>query len=162
MKKNQGGFTLVEILITLAIMAVISTVIAAALSNVISVTWSSSKRMEVIKQVENAVYYINRDGQVASSVSTSTPGYWLVFNLADASNISYTITTAGGQSYLQRSQGSSTKTIANYVNADPGMTFCSYSAKTLHAQITISKGGFRSATETRTLTVYPRLSQSVQ
>jgi prepilin-type N-terminal cleavage/methylation domain-containing protein len=162
MKGNQSGFTLIEILISVAIMAVITTVIAVALANVMSVTWGSSKRMDVIKQVENALYYINRDGQAANNISTSTSGYWLVFNRSDGTSISYRITTSGDQTYLERTQGSTTTTIAKYIDSNSGHTFCSYAANVLSVQITVSEGGFRSATETRTLKVYPRLNQSIQ
>jgi prepilin-type N-terminal cleavage/methylation domain-containing protein len=162
MLKSQKGYTLIELLIAVAISAIIGTMLVVSLSQTMSVSWGGSKRMEAIKQVENAMYHINRDAQVASTISTDTTGYWLVINLADSTNISYRIINPGngGPVFLQRSRGGSNALIAQYIDTGSGLTSCSYNSGLLDVQVTATLTGFRAASETRRMMVYPRLNQS--
>ncbi len=162
MKDSQKGFTLVETLMAVAIAAAIGTVLAVSLSQAVSISWSGNKRIEAIKQVENAAYHINRDAQAARSISTSTPGYWLVITPPEGSNISYEIITPedSGPAYLQRICGSTATPVARYIDTGPGLTACSYSGGLLDVKVTATLGGFQSASETRRLLIYPRLNLS--
>jgi prepilin-type N-terminal cleavage/methylation domain-containing protein len=93
MSKGQKGFTLIELLIVLAITAVLGTVLASALSQIIQINAFTANRMEAIKQVENSLHYINRDAQVAQTVSV----YQKDHTLKTGDSISY-ILTAGDNS----------------------------------------------------------------
>jgi prepilin-type N-terminal cleavage/methylation domain-containing protein len=162
MRNSQKGFTLVEVMMAMAITAVILTVITTALSQVMSISWSGHKRMDAIKQVENALFVINRDAQVASSISTASPGNWLVFTMTDNSTVTYKIVDPGNSAplYLQRIEGNSSSSIARYINNASGMTSCSYNGSLLSVKVTSTLAGLGSATETRQMMIYPRLNQS--
>jgi prepilin-type N-terminal cleavage/methylation domain-containing protein len=158
---HQRGFTLVEILIGIAITALIGIVVAGSLSQTVSFSWASNKRMEAVKQAENATYRINRDAQVAAAISTGISGDWLSLDITGGGSIAYRLIQPldGGPFYLQRSQGTTVESVAKYINTDPDKTYCSYTGSVLNARITVTVGGFGSATETRKLTIYPRLNQ---
>jgi prepilin-type N-terminal cleavage/methylation domain-containing protein len=66
--KHQSGFTLVETLIVVAISSIIAVIITSSISQIISVNNFNKNHMEAIKQVENALQYINRDVQVAQTI----------------------------------------------------------------------------------------------
>jgi prepilin-type N-terminal cleavage/methylation domain-containing protein len=70
--KYQKGFTLIETLIVVAISSIIAVIITSSISQLIMVNSSNKNHMEAIKQVENALHYINRDVQVAQTIILST------------------------------------------------------------------------------------------
>jgi len=67
-KRDQRGFTLIELLLAIAIAALIASAATMAMFQVINVTKSSNDRLTVIRQVQNAGYYISQDAQMAEFV----------------------------------------------------------------------------------------------
>jgi prepilin-type N-terminal cleavage/methylation domain-containing protein len=65
---RQKGITLVELLIAVAITAVISTAAAAGIYQAIRINSSSSNHQIAIIQAQNAVQYFSRDAQQAQQV----------------------------------------------------------------------------------------------
>ncbi len=61
--KSQKGFTLLELVIALAIGVVISGVLGGALYQILAASNSSSNNIMAIRQVQNAGYYISQDVQ---------------------------------------------------------------------------------------------------
>ena len=59
--KDQRGFTLIEVLIALVITGLISVSVTMATAQLLSVNALSGGHMTTLRQVENAMYYINRD-----------------------------------------------------------------------------------------------------
>ena len=80
MKKGQSGFTIVELLVTVAITAVVGTAATIATNQVCRSTGHSNNRITVVRQVQNAGYWINRDAQMAHNVVADglTPPDFLV------------------------------------------------------------------------------------
>jgi prepilin-type N-terminal cleavage/methylation domain-containing protein len=156
---RQKGYTLVEILVAMAITAIIGTVITVSLSQTMAVSWSGNKHMVAIKQVENALFYINRDVQAASSISTTASGKWLQIGRADGSYVYYTIVQPGGSqpNYLQRTLNGTNSLVAQYI--DTGSS-CSYNGNWLEVTLTATLSGLGHSSETRHWIVYPRLNQS--
>jgi len=68
--KNQKGFTLIEMLVALAITALISTGITMSIFQVFNINALTSNRVIAITEVENAVYWIRRDANMAQSIIT--------------------------------------------------------------------------------------------
>ena len=68
--KNQKGFTLIELIVALAITALIIGAIVMSIFQVFIVNALSSNHMLAVRQVQNAGYWINRDVQMAQSVAT--------------------------------------------------------------------------------------------
>jgi prepilin-type N-terminal cleavage/methylation domain-containing protein len=63
--KRQQGFTLVELIVAVAITGFIAASLSLSISQLFSVSVADRNRMEAVKQVENALHYINRDVQMA-------------------------------------------------------------------------------------------------
>ena len=68
MKRSERGFTLIELLVAMAIGALIAGAATMTMFQVINVTKSSNDRMTVIRQVQNAGYWISRDALMAEHV----------------------------------------------------------------------------------------------
>ncbi len=69
--RNQGnrrrrGFTLIELLAATAITAIIGVVLSSSVIQLMTVQSSTKNRTDAVKQVENALHYINTDAQMAS------------------------------------------------------------------------------------------------
>jgi prepilin-type N-terminal cleavage/methylation domain-containing protein len=163
--KKQTGFTLVEVLVVLAITSIIGTGIATSIMQITNINSSSNNRMVAIKQVENALHYINRDAQMAQTIQTGGSSF-LAITYCDWDNTVHTITYTlnGSPTQLQRSETTGTgqptvTTVANYV--DSSNTSCSFdsSLNELTVILTSNVGGYKPASETRTLKVRLRSIQ---
>lgn len=68
--RYQRGFTLYEMLVSLAILGVIIPVIGMSIFQVLSINTLTGNHLTAVKQVENALYRINRDAHMAQTVQT--------------------------------------------------------------------------------------------
>ena len=66
--KARKGFTLVELLIVIAIAALVGAGIVALVFQVFGANAGSTNRMTAVKEVENAVHWITRDAQMAQKI----------------------------------------------------------------------------------------------
>jgi hypothetical protein len=155
---TQKGFSLIQMIIALAITTLLGTVITVSLWQTITIDGSSNKHMTAISQVENAIFYLNRDIQM--SIPTATSSFPLILT-SGADTITYSLISPhdGSPAYLQRNKNGVTQSVASYINTDSTLTSCFYSGGKLTVTITITTGGFMSSTESRTLVVTPRLNQ---
>jgi len=71
MKKQEIGFTIIELLIAVSIMALASVAAGMAIYQVFGGTEDNNNRMTALHQVQNAGYWISRDTQMAISVNTT-------------------------------------------------------------------------------------------
>ncbi len=176
---SQKGFTLVELLVAVAITAVIGSVITMSISQLFSVSISDKNRMTAVKQVENALHYINRDVQMADrrliSPDDGSTGYfimglnlqWTDYTLDPVVKISvdYTLDADGvlERVYTIKENNEEeniistvTTNIASHI--DSVNSYYSFDGEMLEIKITASVGGFKSVTESRTLQVKPRVN----
>jgi prepilin-type N-terminal cleavage/methylation domain-containing protein len=88
MKRGDKGFTFIELIIALSIMALAGGAAALATFQVFKGTELSNTRMKVVHQVQNAGYWISRDAQKAQSVTTGnlTPPDFLLISWTDWDN----------------------------------------------------------------------------
>jgi prepilin-type N-terminal cleavage/methylation domain-containing protein len=107
--KQDRGYTLVELLIALAISAVIFVAAAAVLFQLTTVSSSGNDRLSAVHAVQNAGYWFNRDGQEAVSAAA---GASLVFTLPQGQTVTYALT---GNS-LSRSEGAAAIVLAGNVS----------------------------------------------
>ena len=70
MKLGEKGYTLVELLVAMTIMVAASGAAGAAMFQIFRNTERNNDYMTVVRQVENAGYWISRDAQMAQSVAT--------------------------------------------------------------------------------------------
>lgn len=81
MKRNESGFTFIELLVALAIVALITGAAGAATLQLFASTERSNDHMTAVRQVQNAGYWISRDALMAESTdNVTTPPDFLVLN----------------------------------------------------------------------------------
>jgi prepilin-type N-terminal cleavage/methylation domain-containing protein len=173
---RQQGFTLIELLIAIAILAVIGTVLATTVTQLFVVQAADKNHMEAVKQVENALHYINRDAQMAwpSKITedngTSYPRqfplklFWIDYtDNGTVHTVEYQLVTIDGIVNLQRIETvkgvDSTLNVAKYIDTDPTKSYVSFDNQVLTINLTASVNGLKSATETRSLQVQLRTTQ---
>lgn len=71
MKFGEKGYTLIELLIAITISAVAAGAAGAAIFQILRVAERNNDHITVVRQVENAGYWISRDAQMALSVNTT-------------------------------------------------------------------------------------------
>jgi prepilin-type N-terminal cleavage/methylation domain-containing protein len=107
--KGQKGFTLPELLITVAITGLIVSFLGAAIYQIVTVTDYSGQRITAMHELQNAAYWFSRDGQMASAASG---GSELVLTLPDDSSITYAVV----DNELHRTADESQMTLARNIS----------------------------------------------
>lgn len=146
MKKKEIGYTLIELLIAVSIMALASVAASTAIYQVFGGTEDNNNRMTALHQVQNAGYWISRDAQMAISVNTTTdklafPGFlylgwteWDDAGIPTYHSINYSLENGFDNLYsLKRTHsisGGSTKEVmvADYIFYQPGVEYSSNSS----------------------------------
>jgi len=162
LKKNQRGFTLIEVIVAIAISSMIAVGMTMAISQVFNVNALSNNRVTAVKQVENAAYWINRDAQMAQIVQPNgDSGFPLNLSWVEWDNTMHQVSYTLEDSNLHRSHSvnggePSQRVVAAHINSDVDMTNCQFADGVLTFKVTASVSGFRSATEIRIAQVIPR------
>ena len=170
--RSQKGFTLLELIIVIALTGIISTAAAMSIHQIFTGTAFSNDQNTAINQVRNAAYWISRDAQMAQpdeiKGSNLTLGRflqlkWNSFDSNTTHAVNYTLEDMPGNGLkkLKRSEtinsDSLTNTlIAQYIKPmEEEETWCSWNSteKILTVNITAQVGG---RTEKRTFQVEPR------
>jgi prepilin-type N-terminal cleavage/methylation domain-containing protein len=163
LKKGQKGFTLVELVIVVAIAGLVGAAITATAFQVFAFSTQTSNQMTAIRQVQQAGFWVSPDVMMSETVTPgASGGFPLTLNWTDlASNkvhgVVYTLEGTGTVKTLQRKHYidgtlDSTTTIAQYINPT-GTTFVP-SGSAYSLTVTATVGG---QTETRTYEVRPRI-----
>jgi len=165
--KNQKGLTLVELLLAVAIVAVIA---VAANGVIVQLVQSNrtSNHMVAVRQVQQAGYRVSQDCIQAQDITNSTVngGFpltlnWTTWEGGEFHTVVYNLTPpSGGVCQLQRKETVNTTTttavVAQYIEP-PNSTRCSWNAteKVLTFNITARVD---LQTESRTYEIKPRAS----
>jgi prepilin-type N-terminal cleavage/methylation domain-containing protein len=174
--RTQKGLTLVELIVAIAISALIGTVVVTGVFQIIKINAKSTNRQIAISQVQNAVNSISRDAEQAQQISPTS------FSLSTGGSLTMQWTTWGDQTAspptspqhyvvvysilstnLQRtitvdSGAASTTVIANSINAASGTWNASTKVLNFTA-LTAAVGTTNTVTETRTFQINPRSAQ---
>jgi prepilin-type N-terminal cleavage/methylation domain-containing protein len=128
--KTQNGFTLIEVLASMAIAGILIGGLVSIFFHISVTSGQSADMVTISKEFQNAGHNINRDGQMAKSASG---GSELVLTMPDSSTITYTL--VGTQ--LQRLAGSSSTPVGNNIT---GATF-SVNNRTITVTLTATTSG---------------------
>jgi len=95
LKLTEKGFTLVEILVSLAILIAIGTVMSAAVIMIMKTSSENTEWNVNLRQVQNAGHWVSKDALMAQEVDTNKPGVFLSLSWSDwggsTFNIDYVI-----------------------------------------------------------------------
>jgi len=166
MNKNQRGFTLVELLVVIAVSGLIAAAVATSIYQVFNINSRTSSHMIALTEVENAVHWLTRDAQMAQNYAdnTSTSSFPLTMtwtNSFDSPNTSGSVTYSVANNELQRvytpNTGSpSTVVIAQHIDSASAKTNWSFSEHAFVFRITATVSSYTPASETRLFNVLTR------
>ena len=170
MNRTENGFTMIELLVSLGIMALVAYGASIAMMQIFPVNARNNAHMTAVNEVQNAGYWVSRDAQMASNITTNLTPYFLVLSWAGnettntSSNYSVTYTTQNmtGSNFMKLLRSLSingganrTTLVAQYI--DMASTKCAFSGGVFTLNVTANVSSrYPSGTETRTYKVTPR------
>jgi prepilin-type N-terminal cleavage/methylation domain-containing protein len=81
-RRREKGFTLIEVLVGLAIMSVIILAMGMTVTTIVTNSRGTTERSVVLREVQNAGYSISRDVQMADDVTLDgTSGFPLILDI---------------------------------------------------------------------------------
>lgn len=161
--KNQCGLTLVELLVILSIGSLIAVSASNAIFQMFTVNDMGVSQMDAVKQLENVIYLIGRDSQMAQKVQTAgASGFPLTLSWLTWNNNAYTVVYDIVGSEVSRNEsvngGASSLTVVsrNVVN-NAADTNCQFSSGELTIKMSVAVTmGTRTSTAVRSLRINPR------
>ena len=167
--RRQAGFTLVELLVVIALMGIISLGAAISTGQLLNQTSRDSHYVMAGHNAANAAYWIGRDALMAQRVSgwqtfPATTALTLSWTEWDNSTHSANYTVANGVLTRVYSNGSSVArtVIAEDISTVADKTYCSLSTDNMTLSLTVTSsvgGGDRAmeVTQIRSITCRPKL-----
>jgi prepilin-type N-terminal cleavage/methylation domain-containing protein len=164
--KNQKGFTLVELLVALAITGMIGVGAAMANAQLLSQTAKNNDYTTAGRHTLNAIHWIGRDTQMAQSIQPGgTSGFPLTLSWEEWDNQTYQIVYSLADGKLKRSYSvdggdPTVSLVAEYISSNEQMTYCSTDNGVLTLTITACIGqepNTTNVTRVRKITSRPNL-----
>lgn len=148
LKKNQNGFTLLELTVSLAIIGFICLGATIANAQVINQTSRNDDYTTASRQALNAVHWISRDAQMSHSIN-GTAGFplsenltmsWTKWDNSEHEAIYYLQNNTLRRSYSVNGSVPEVTVIAEYINDDEDLTNCTSVNGILTIKITSTVG----------------------
>jgi len=166
MKQGEEGFTLIEVVMVTAIIALIAGAATMVTFQLVRGTERSNDHMTAVNQVQNAGYWISRDAQMAKNVTAglTLPDFLILSWVEEESGehqVTYKLEAMPSselkklQRHLSINEGPDTATfVAQYI--DPEKTSCNFTDNKLILTVTAAGGSGSPKSETRIYEVTPR------
>jgi len=164
MKRREKGFTLLEVLIGVAIMAIVVVAVAMTTTTLLLNEGQAAGQNTALPQVQNAGYWISRDVQMARTVTLGEPGVFLRLDIPMDNNPEhdYTIDYLFDGDKLKRQKhdsfGTSETFIAEYIDTS-NTTFSALDADAGLYKLTVRASRDETGA-TRSYEISQRLSSS--
>ncbi len=164
MKRGEKGFTLLEVLIGVAIMAIVVGAVAMTTTTLLLNEGQAAGQNTALPQVQNAGYWISRDVQMARTVTLGEPGVFLRLDIPMDNNPEhdYTIDYLFDGDKLKRQKhdsfGTSETFIAEYIDTS-NTTFSALDADAGLYKLTVRASRDETGA-TRSYEISQRLSSS--
>jgi len=166
-QKHQRGFTIIEVLIAIAIAGIVGGGVITAVFQVMTTSLDNSARMTAIKEIENSIRWITDDALMAQTISSLGPsGFpltlsWVEWDMASSQHITHSVVyDLQGAEFTQRASVNGgppvTTVLIHHLDVDTLMTNCNFFSGVLTVKMTATVQGYRTAAETRTFRIYPR------
>jgi prepilin-type N-terminal cleavage/methylation domain-containing protein len=163
LRKDQRGFSMIELLMVIALTGIITAAITTAFFQVFDMSKRTANHMIAVTQVQQAGKLVSEDmlqtQKGGINVNPSGPGEflklgWTSQNTSTVHNVTYTM----GNGQLWRGEsidgGNATLTrVAEYIDADPAKTDCAWNGSVLTFTVTATVG---EESEQRIYNVRPR------
>lgn len=171
MKLGEKGYIYLELIVAIAIAALVAAATSMAIFQVLKNSESNSNHMTAVRQVQNAGYWIGRDTYMAQSVTAAnltSPDFlvisWTEENSGDMYQVVYTLENMPDNELrtLMRNQSINGETgdttlVAQYIDPDSVKTRCEFTDDILSLTITARVGdGPQMESESRTYQLVPR------
>jgi prepilin-type N-terminal cleavage/methylation domain-containing protein len=148
------GFTLIELVLAIAIAGIITGGITMTIFQVINGNIRTSNHMTAVRQVQNAGYWVSLDAQMAKEVGLgATSGFPLTLNWIDWDGMVHRVTYTLDGTELWRDYNGQLGPVAQFINPDPAKTSCDWDGSVLTFTVTAT---VQEQTETRIYEVIPR------
>jgi prepilin-type N-terminal cleavage/methylation domain-containing protein len=160
--KSQLGFTLMEVMLVLAISGMISAGITMTLYQVVTGSTRTSNHMTVISQVQNAGHWISRDAQLIQGEPDIVKDgddqlQSITLTWTDWSGTANTVIYTFDGAELWRDDGVQQARIAQFINLDKTKTMCDFTDGVLTFMVTVTiYSGSQEQSETRVYRIVPR------
>lgn len=144
--RNQGGFTVLELIATIAVIGLIAVGATMANTQVLSQTTENNDYTTASRQTLNAIHWISYDAQMAQIIQTEgASGFPLTLRWLDWDNIEHVVNYTLEDNQLRRSCSVNGSTpietlVAQYINQETQMTYCAYDNGVLTLVVTGSVG----------------------
>ncbi len=165
---KQQGFTLIELMVALAVSSIILSGITVTIYQIVSINALASNRMYAVNQVQNAGYWISNDAEMAHAIDVNddigTPDLELVtidWVDWDGNTHKSVYTLAGGiikRSYILNLGTPVETIIAQNINPSTSCVLDETYYKRLIVTLSATVGGFKPVTVNRIYETIPRPS----
>jgi prepilin-type N-terminal cleavage/methylation domain-containing protein len=155
-KTTEKGFTLIEVLVALAITSAILSVMSAAVVLITRTTSQNEEWNVNLRQVQNAGHWISRDALMSDNITVGTGSTFLTLGWSDWDNNSYNVEYVfQGNTLMRRLNGGSATLIAQYI-VPPPATACSWNGTENRLTVTIKASSHGKRYAERTYEIKPR------